>query len=220
MVWYQSMVHILRSANLNCKASFHLQFLFTNMADAQEKSRAITMALYAENKLGFIDYSLPYPTDPDIQPLWKRVSTIVLSWMLNSIDNMIMSSLTSCRNPYELCCDLESRFTQGNNATIFKLQIEITNIHQAQQPPSTVGQCLKPQQLASAVNPPHQSSNIQTESTSCPIKDLNTHCTIVTVEVTTNLDVSKSLGIQTGSTITYQTTPLLNQIIQDKRRWP
>ena len=93
-------------------------------------SRAITMALCAKNKLGFIDNSLPYPADPDIQPLWKRVSTMVLSWMFNSIDNMITPSLTSCRNPYELWHDLESRFTQGNNATIFKLQREIANIQQ------------------------------------------------------------------------------------------
>ncbi|XP_058181531.1 uncharacterized protein LOC131299959 [Rhododendron vialii] len=93
-------------------------------------NRAITMALCAKNKLGFIDNSLPSPTDEDIKPLWKRVSTMVLSWMLNSIDNSITPSLTSCCPPYELWCELESRFTQGNNATIFKIQREIGNLQQ------------------------------------------------------------------------------------------
>lgn len=93
-------------------------------------SRAVTMALCAKNKLCFIDNSLPNPTDPDIQPLWKRVSTMVLSWMLNSISNTITPSLASCRTPYELWCDLESRFTQGNNATIFKIQRELSNLQQ------------------------------------------------------------------------------------------
>ncbi|XP_058222867.1 uncharacterized protein LOC131332582 [Rhododendron vialii] len=59
-------------------------------------SRAVTMALCAKNKLCFIDNSLPNPTDPDIQTLWKRVSTMVLSWMLNSISNTITPSLASC----------------------------------------------------------------------------------------------------------------------------
>ncbi|GFY85446.1 hypothetical protein Acr_04g0001840 [Actinidia rufa] len=93
-------------------------------------SRAITMALCAKNKSGFIDNSLPCPTDEDIKPLWKRVSTMVLSWMLNSIDNSITPSLTSCRTPYELWSELESRFTQGNHTTIFKIQREISNLEQ------------------------------------------------------------------------------------------
>ncbi|KAH7833968.1 hypothetical protein Vadar_011506 [Vaccinium darrowii] len=88
------------------------------------------MALCAKNKSGFIDNSLPCPTDEVIKPLWKRVSTMVLSWMLNSIDNSITPSLTSCRMPYELWRELKSRFTQGNHATIFKIQREISNIEQ------------------------------------------------------------------------------------------
>ncbi|KAH7835987.1 hypothetical protein Vadar_031743 [Vaccinium darrowii] len=93
-------------------------------------SRSIEMALCAKNKLGFIDNTIPCPADPDIQPLWKRVSTMVLSWLLNSISNTITPSLASCRTPYELWRDLESRFTQGNNATIFKIQKEISNLKQ------------------------------------------------------------------------------------------
>ena len=38
----------------------------------------------------------------------------------------------------------------------------------------------------------------------------------VTVEVITNLAVSKLLGIQTGSTIAYPTAPLLNPIMRGK----
>ncbi|KAH7859599.1 hypothetical protein Vadar_003069 [Vaccinium darrowii] len=93
-------------------------------------SRSIEMALCAKNKLGFIDNTIPCPADPDIQPLWKRVSTMVLSWLLNSISNTITPTLASCRTPYELWRDLESRFTQGNNATIFKIQKEISNLEQ------------------------------------------------------------------------------------------
>jgi transposase InsO family protein len=92
--------------------------------------RSIEMALCAKNKLGFIDNTLPCPTDPDLQPLWKRVSTMVLSWLLSSISSTISPSLASCRTPYELWRDLESRFTQGNNATIFKIQKEISNLEQ------------------------------------------------------------------------------------------
>ncbi|GFS41838.1 hypothetical protein Acr_00g0076600 [Actinidia rufa] len=62
----------------------------------------------------------------------------------------------------------------------------------------------QPQQSAAAVNPPRQLSNTQAESTSRPI------ALIVIVEVTINLAVSKSSGIQTGSTIAYPTAPLPN----------
>ena len=55
---------------------------------------------------------------------------MVLSWLLNSIDNSITPSLTSYHTPYELWRELESRFTQGNHATIFKIQREISNLEQ------------------------------------------------------------------------------------------
>lgn len=93
-------------------------------------SRAITMSLCAKNKLGFIDNTVPCPADDDLKPLWKRVSTMVLSWMLNSISSSITPSLASCSTPYELWQELESRFTQGNHATVFKIKREISNLEQ------------------------------------------------------------------------------------------
>ncbi|KAH7833064.1 hypothetical protein Vadar_002793 [Vaccinium darrowii] len=91
--------YFLHSANHPRTPLVDIALTYTNYGSW---SRAVAMALCAKNTLCFIDNSLPKPTDPDIQPLWKRVSTVVLSWMLNSISNTITPSMASCRTPYEL----------------------------------------------------------------------------------------------------------------------
>ena len=58
--------------------------------------RAMKMALNAKNKLGFIDSSITKPTksQSDAQ-LWDRCNDMVLSWILNSIDKNLVTSLIS-----------------------------------------------------------------------------------------------------------------------------
>lgn len=64
--------------------------------------RSITVALEAKNKFVFVDGTLPYLTDVDIQPLWRRCASMVLAWLMNSMDRSISTSLLSSATPQAL----------------------------------------------------------------------------------------------------------------------
>jgi hypothetical protein len=89
------------------------------------------MALNAKNKLVFVNGNLSKPTSyiADIQ-LWERCSDMVLSWILNSIDKSIVSSLIYHAYPRDVWLDLEDRFSQSNNPRIFKLKCDIVTLTQ------------------------------------------------------------------------------------------
>ena len=89
------------------------------------------MALNAKNKLVFVNGTLSKPTSSvaDIQ-LWERCSDMVLSWILNSIDKSIVSSLIYHACPRDVWLNLEDRFSQSNNPRIFKLKRDIATLTQ------------------------------------------------------------------------------------------
>uniref|UniRef100_A0A151UDR9 Retrotransposon gag domain-containing protein n=1 Tax=Cajanus cajan TaxID=3821 RepID=A0A151UDR9_CAJCA len=85
------------------------------------------MCLKSKNKLQFIDESLPKPANDDSKFLaWDRCNTLVLSWILHSLDSSIAQSVLWMDNAAEVWNDLRDRYYQGDDAfRICELQEEI-----------------------------------------------------------------------------------------------
>jgi hypothetical protein len=61
-------------------------------------SRAVTMALRAKNKFGFVDGTLASPKNKDDIPKWQRCNDMVASWILNSVSTEIRPSTLKQRH--------------------------------------------------------------------------------------------------------------------------
>ncbi|KAF5193415.1 Copia-like polyprotein/retrotransposon [Thalictrum thalictroides] len=91
------------------------------------------MALNAKNKFGFVDGSVTKPASDLVEiQAWERCNDMVLSWILNSIDKSLTSSIIYASTPCEVWIDLEERFSQSNNPRIFQLKRDITTVRQEQ----------------------------------------------------------------------------------------
>jgi hypothetical protein len=76
------------------------------------------MTLNATNKLSFVNGVLSKITSSTSKiQLWEHYSEMVLSWILNSIDKSIVSSLIYHEYPRDVWLDLEDCFLK---ATILK----------------------------------------------------------------------------------------------------
>ncbi|KAG5001370.1 hypothetical protein JHK82_022533 [Glycine max] len=71
--------------------------------------RAVVIALESKNKMGFIDGLILQPQDPTKLSLWKRNNSIVRSWLLNSVNKEIATSVIYSSTTAILWDDLNSR---------------------------------------------------------------------------------------------------------------
>ncbi|KAK4484980.1 hypothetical protein RD792_007587 [Penstemon davidsonii] len=67
----------------------------------QSWSHSMLLGLKVKNKIGFIDSSLPKPTeDPILINTWERNNTIVVAWIFNAISKEINSSIRPASTPF------------------------------------------------------------------------------------------------------------------------
>lgn len=58
----------------------------------------IELTLESKNKLGFLDGSIPQPNEDDsICKQWKKINTLISSWILNTIKPVLRSSIMKTR---------------------------------------------------------------------------------------------------------------------------
>lgn len=94
---------------------------------------ALCRALNAKNKLCFVDGTLKAPSNTSTDyAQWSRTKDMVLTWILNTITPSLANSLDYHDDPRDEWLNLESRFCHGNNARLFHLKREISNLHQNQ----------------------------------------------------------------------------------------
>ncbi|KAA8550762.1 hypothetical protein F0562_002446 [Nyssa sinensis] len=93
--------------------------------------RAMTRALNAKNKLGFVDGILqrPDPTKPEYTQ-WNQTKDMVLTWILNSINPSLATSLEYHTDSRDVWVDLSSRFSHGNNVRIYQLKRTLSSLQQ------------------------------------------------------------------------------------------
>ena len=96
-------------------------------------SRAMTIALSAKNKMGFVtgDIQKPQSTDVTYTP-WVRVNNMILSWILNSIHQDLVPTVLYTESVAEVWTDLRERFSPSNGPRIFHLEQKICTLEQGE----------------------------------------------------------------------------------------
>jgi hypothetical protein len=65
-----------------------------NGTNYQSWSRSVTVSLHSKHKLHFINGALPRPHDEDRDSIaWDRCNTMVMSWLINSVEPEICQAV-------------------------------------------------------------------------------------------------------------------------------
>ena len=100
-------------------------------------SKSVRMALGAKSKLGFVDRSLPKPTDGTLElQKWLRCDYMVRCWILNSISSEIAESFMYVQSAQELWEELAERFGEANGPLIYQMHRDLTLLSQENESPS------------------------------------------------------------------------------------
>lgn len=96
-----------------------------------EWARAICTSLRARRKWGFIDGSLYKPEDgsPQIEDWWT-VNSMVVSWILNTIESNLRLMISYKEDAKELWDDIRDRFSVINGPRIHQLKCELAETKQ------------------------------------------------------------------------------------------
>jgi hypothetical protein len=90
----------------------------------------MTMALFAKNKLQFVDGSLPYSSTLNGLEFraWKRCNDTISSWIVNTVSKDIATSIIYINNCQDMWLRLKERFSQKNGPQAFQLQKTIASL--------------------------------------------------------------------------------------------
>ncbi|XP_076886566.1 uncharacterized protein LOC143536469 [Bidens hawaiensis] len=91
---------------------------------------AMTIALLAKNKLGFINNTVTMPANQPHFSYWQQCKDIVLSWILNTLNHDIRDSVLYAKTAQILWNELNSRYGQAKAAKIYQLQKNPCQINQ------------------------------------------------------------------------------------------
>ncbi|KAI9162420.1 hypothetical protein LWI28_027130 [Acer negundo] len=95
------------------------------------RSRAMSMALTAKNKLCFIDGTLSRPNLTDLlYNSWCRCNSMVMSWILNAVSKEIADSLMYIDTAVDVWIDLYDRFHQSNGPRVFQIKQQLNSLSQ------------------------------------------------------------------------------------------
>ncbi|XP_054820769.1 uncharacterized protein LOC129319712 [Prosopis cineraria] len=91
-------------------------------------------ALFAKNKIGFIDGSIPTPTaDSSDLNHWMRCNAMVKGWLKSAMNKEIRSSVRYAKTAQEIWVDLEERFGKGSAPRSYDLRRTIAHTRQDKQ---------------------------------------------------------------------------------------
>jgi len=93
--------------------------------------RSCEVSLSAKNKLSFVNgnFEKPVATSP-LFPLWERCNSMVISWLLHSVDKEIAASILYIPTAAQIWTDLSQRFSFSQGTKIYHLQKEMSNLTQ------------------------------------------------------------------------------------------
>ncbi|XP_076888918.1 uncharacterized protein LOC143539474 [Bidens hawaiensis] len=92
--------------------------------------RAMSIALSAKNKLGFINNTVPMPANQTHLALWQRCNDMVISWILNTLNHDVCDSVLYAEATQNLWNELNSRYGQVSGARVYQLQKNLYQISQ------------------------------------------------------------------------------------------
>nr|CAD1817794.1 unnamed protein product [Ananas comosus var. bracteatus] len=94
-------------------------------------ARAMTNALRAKNKYGFVDGTImkPEETSPDVHA-WEKCNSMIISWLFNSLAKELHDSVAYAETAREMWIDLEERFSQGNAPRVHQIKRDLSLLQQ------------------------------------------------------------------------------------------
>lgn len=100
----------------------------------QEWSTAMKNAFRAKRKMGFLDGNITKPDDASAEiDDWYSVNSMLIGWVVQSIDASLRSSITYTETVRELWNDLLQRFSVGNGPRILQIRSHISRCRQSGQ---------------------------------------------------------------------------------------
>ncbi|KAJ8645102.1 hypothetical protein MRB53_006850 [Persea americana] len=96
-----------------------------------EWARAMRTALQAKKKYGFVDGTIKRPDDdsPDIEDWWT-VNSMLVSWIFNTIEPTLRSTISYMENVKDLWEEIKQRFSVGNGPQVQQLRSDLANCKQ------------------------------------------------------------------------------------------
>ncbi|XP_058008204.1 uncharacterized protein LOC131182873 [Hevea brasiliensis] len=92
-------------------------------------------ALQAKKKYGFIDGSVKQPVDDSLElEDWWTVNSMLVSWVFNTIEPTLRSTISHMENVKDLWEDIKQRFSIGNGPRMQQLRSDLANYRQEGQP--------------------------------------------------------------------------------------
>lgn len=92
-----------------------------------DSANEMSNALFAKNKIGFVDGSIPMPDEnsPELM-LWKRCNTMVKGWLNTTMEKEIRSRVKYANTATEIWRDLEERFGKESAPRAYDLKHALT----------------------------------------------------------------------------------------------
>ncbi|MCH79444.1 integrase catalytic region [Trifolium medium] len=88
-------------------------------------------ALGAKNKIRFVDGSMEIPPIHDLNRVaWERCNHLIISWILNSVTELIASTIVFHETAIDAWQDLSERFSKIDRVRIASLRASINNLKQ------------------------------------------------------------------------------------------
>lgn len=96
-----------------------------------EWAQAVRTALRVKKKHGFIDGSIVKPKeDASDYEDWVSAKSMVILWILNTVEPKVRRSLANKEDPHELWKEIKERFSEGNGPRIQEIKAELANLRQ------------------------------------------------------------------------------------------
>ncbi|OMO87828.1 Integrase, catalytic core [Corchorus capsularis] len=91
----------------------------------------ISNALFAKNKIGFVDGTIPRPgvDSPNLQH-WMRCNVMVKGWLKSAMGKDIRGSVRYASTAREIWVDLEERFGKGSDPRAYEIRQAVTLLRQ------------------------------------------------------------------------------------------
>ncbi|XP_057984651.1 uncharacterized protein LOC131169439 [Hevea brasiliensis] len=88
-------------------------------------------ALRAKKKYGFIDGSVKQPADDSLElEDWWTINSMLISWVFNTIEPTLRSTISHIENVKDLWEDIKQRFSIGNGPRMQQLRSDLANCRQ------------------------------------------------------------------------------------------
>ncbi|CAA7037264.1 unnamed protein product [Microthlaspi erraticum] len=96
----------------------------------EDWAKHVRNALRTKRKLGFIDGTLTKPDSDEEIEQWEVVNSMLVAWIMNTIESNLRVSISMVDEAYELWEDLKLQFSAGNGPRVSELRAEIANCRQ------------------------------------------------------------------------------------------